>query len=444
MSVSGAQPASVPVGRGPSPGADVRLAAGRLSSVDALRGVAVLAVVAAHAFNHGGSALVGADWFLVLRRVVEQGVLGVPLFFVISGFCIHLPWARQRAAGNRADLRFGPFWARRLRRLYPPYFAALCLSILAVCVAWWLRLGTATVARYAEPVAASIGWDFLAHATMLHGLLLPYDLGAGNPPLWTLAREEYLYLLYFVVLAWRVRFGLRPALAIVWLTGMLVPLLATTAIAASALDPEWQQRVMHPVHPDASALALWIQWCLGMAIAESYCGLISLPAWSRRPWMAALWAGVALVAQGRGWSMLTPVLWGLTFFTLVHSVVSREIVSRERVAPEVVSREAVAQETGGQSTRGRVGWLARIGLVSYSVYLIHSPLIGGLNQLELASGVPAAWLRHPAYHLVVWVLLIAACAAAGHVFFLTVERWFLNAPRQAPLPFRGGPGGRPA
>src|SRR5262245_59628731 len=85
----------------------------RLESIDLLRGCAALAVVMDHAFKHGQFAAIDAAWFQGLRAIVHNGVLGVPLFFVISGFCIHLPWARQAASGSTPRIPFRDFWARR-------------------------------------------------------------------------------------------------------------------------------------------------------------------------------------------------------------------------------------------------------------------------------------------------------------------------------------------
>src|SRR5215218_1506288 len=100
----------------------------RLRSVDALRGIAALGVVVYHAVEQGKQALPNNLLAYPLRLVQfisSFGYVGVFLFFVISGFCIHLQWARTRAAGEEPDVRFAPFWKRRLRRLYPPYLIAL-------------------------------------------------------------------------------------------------------------------------------------------------------------------------------------------------------------------------------------------------------------------------------------------------------------------------------
>ena len=102
----------------------------RLRGIDALRGVAALGVVLFHAVDQSKNALPNNLFDYPVRLVQSAssfGYIGVFLFFVISGFCIHLQWARAKAAGTEPDIRFGSFWKRRIRRLYPPYVLALLL-----------------------------------------------------------------------------------------------------------------------------------------------------------------------------------------------------------------------------------------------------------------------------------------------------------------------------
>src|SRR4030095_7476129 len=102
----------------------------RLRSIDALRGIAAMGVVLYHAIEQSGKIL--PDNFLryavkLVQLVSSFGYIGVFLFFVISGFCIHLQWARAHAAGVQTTIPFGAFWKRRIRRLYPPYIIGLGL-----------------------------------------------------------------------------------------------------------------------------------------------------------------------------------------------------------------------------------------------------------------------------------------------------------------------------
>ena len=104
---------------------------GRMLTLDAMRGGAALAVVTYHALGVAPrTAVTGWEAWLpqIASYVVHFAFAGIYLFFVISGFCIHLFWAKGRAAGvQEPAINFFTFWKRRVRRLYPPYFAALAL-----------------------------------------------------------------------------------------------------------------------------------------------------------------------------------------------------------------------------------------------------------------------------------------------------------------------------
>ena len=133
----------------------------RLRGIDALRGVAALGVVLFHAVDQGRNALPNNLFEYPVRLVQfasSFGYIGVFLFFVISGFCIHLQWARAKAAGNEPDIRFGSFWKRRIRRLYPPYVLALLLYLLLTAYTVGLDL------------THFLFYDIGMHLLMLHNL----------------------------------------------------------------------------------------------------------------------------------------------------------------------------------------------------------------------------------------------------------------------------------
>src|SRR5262245_9998302 len=105
----------------------------RMLTLDAMRGGASLAVVTYHALGVAPqTAWSGWEGWLpqVTGYVVHFAYAGIYLFFVISGYCIHLFWAKARAAGvQEPQISFFTFWKRRVRRLYPPYFAALAVYL---------------------------------------------------------------------------------------------------------------------------------------------------------------------------------------------------------------------------------------------------------------------------------------------------------------------------
>lgn len=141
----------------------------RLAGLDGLRGAAVAAVVVYHAFGD----------------VLPAGFLGVSLFFALSGFLITRLMLAENDRTGRIDL--AGFWGRRMRRLMPAALAALT-AIGAV----WMFAGWASTSLPGELVASLLygaNWQFLWSAT---------EYGGADPsPLthfWSLAIEEQFYL----------------------------------------------------------------------------------------------------------------------------------------------------------------------------------------------------------------------------------------------------------
>lgn len=364
----------------------------RLLSIDMLRGMAALAVVFHHAINTGATPR--ASWYPPLSAFADYGRMGVPLFFVLSGFCIHYRWASARRKSEQVHIDFFAFWKRRLHRLYPPYLVALVGSMCLVLVAYFLHKQTPYVTIYPEPRLRYIGLDFLAHVTMLHGVIPLFDRAGGNAPFWTLAREEYFYLLYFLLLAVRKKVGPLGSVAGVTVLSMVFPLAFRPFLAE---DSAWWEVI------NSSAITLWSQWCLGFLAVEAYFGLVTLPAWTRSLWLTPIWVAVAIGVNTFAPIVLGPLAWGMVFFTLLNGLVHREHT--------------------GAFTPGRAGrWFAGVGVFSYSIYLVHHPVRGIVKQV----------LEHVIEHASLPLFL--ACAAtvlvagywAGKVFFLLVERRFLN------------------
>src|SRR6185437_2852609 len=100
----------------------------RYHSLDFWRGIACLSVAAFHSIDYvaenpahvHGNAL-SHQIFVLLA----QGWAGVPLFFVISGYCI----AAACESGMEKGLTTKKYFFRRFRRIYPPYWILLLLLI---------------------------------------------------------------------------------------------------------------------------------------------------------------------------------------------------------------------------------------------------------------------------------------------------------------------------
>ena len=318
-------------------------------TLDAMRGGAALMVVTYHALGVAPlTAPGGWEWWLpqVTGYVVHFAFAGIYLFFVISGFCIHLFWAKARAAGvHKPVINFFSFWKRRVRRLYPPYFAALALYLLYLA--------------YKTPVQVTgfYLWDVVLHLFMLHNLD-PRTAYTINGAFWTLAIEEQLYLAYFLLLFLRIRYGWTKTLLLCF-SARVVWLIMGHAVSASL-------GIHIPV--TEAAATNWFIWALGALSVEAALGLIKLPAWCFKISVAGLALGCAMgLAQvlpmldqigwvhDVGWIVMHP-MWGLGFFVLVNYAVAAE--QRWRAKSTNIPRLIPA--------------LASIGLISYSLYLTHS------------------------------------------------------------------------
>lgn len=381
----------------------------RLRSIDFLRGFAALAVVLTHVVSSHSNALRQArlehPWLGLVGDILGYGREGVPLFFVISGFCIHLRWARDNARAAplvAPSVPLWSFWKRRLHRLYPPYLAALVFSMAVA----WLQWKTSGRPELSLPSNRGMALDFAIHVPMLHGLSALFDEKGGNNVFWTLAREEYFYLAYFPLLWLRRRTGVIPTIWIVALIGAVVPLGAQVLAGSTQPEPAW----LYPFNVHNSAVALWIQWCLGMIAVEAFCLKRDLPAWSRSlPFMLA-WLALGIAGRElKVWPYLAHVAWGMAFWTLLNAVVHAEQAGRWREGP-------------------LVRWLCWVGAFSYSLYLVHRPFLIVWRKIELIVLGKLGLLpleSRPWMLLLEWLVSFALCYAAGRIFYALIERHFV-------------------
>lgn len=95
--------------------------------IDGVRAVAVGSVVLLHYWEFYGS---DKNWFL--NRLFDMGGHGVDLFFIVSGFCLAYPILRTVRAGGEYAFSPSLFYAKRIVRILPPYYAILALLAIAL------------------------------------------------------------------------------------------------------------------------------------------------------------------------------------------------------------------------------------------------------------------------------------------------------------------------
>ena len=97
----------------------------RLEWIDGLRGIAVAVVIVFHAGVWGGIPNTNR-----LMHFLVYGRLGVDLFLVLSGFCLYYPLVKQ-GDGTTKSLNLKEYAHRRIRRIIPPFYAAMLCMVIA-------------------------------------------------------------------------------------------------------------------------------------------------------------------------------------------------------------------------------------------------------------------------------------------------------------------------
>jgi peptidoglycan/LPS O-acetylase OafA/YrhL len=302
--------------------------------LDVLRAVAILLVfgfhyagnlipaftaTATHASNSGFEGTIDS---LVLH-LMPLGACGVPLFFVISGFCIHLSVLRRRGAFQAGD-----FYWRRFLRIYPAYFIALVIFSL---------LGLFKILNSLNLKM------FLAHLFLVHNFFDYHVLMSINAAFWSLAVECQFYLLYPLVLLAPGKSGLK-----LWL--FFTILICILEQGLCSVSPGFTHFTQDQFCLGRT-LGTWCDWILGACLAEAYVKRERF--FQRRVfWIVA---SSALFVVGHNFPFIFEFRFLLdSFFCAVlleiYLASSKPLARIERL-------------------------LVPVGLISYSIYLWHQPLI---------------------------------------------------------------------
>jgi peptidoglycan/LPS O-acetylase OafA/YrhL len=303
--------------------------------------------------------------------------------------------ARKYRESGQAHLNWRDFWRRRIHRLYPPY-----LIILLITMSLWIYLYASGGANiYPSRSKIWLALDFVSHVLMLHGFHPALDQGGGNAVYWTLAREEYLYLMYAgILLYWRRKFGLGKSLVLVLAFGVIS--FAVTAPLVPAGSP-WRMTVVH------SPIYLWIQWTLGMVAVEAHYGIVKLPKWCYFLALVPVWLAAGYLATFY-LPTFAAAAWGMAFFTLLNYCVKRE---SEGQWPEWFAFR----------------WLFSVGVISYSLYLVHAVVAAGI--LRITPGLTGLG---PVVSTLVALGIALCCVVAGKIYYEAIEKHFLNSSSTAP------------
>ncbi|MGE8161435.1 acyltransferase family protein [Paraburkholderia sp. NPDC080076] len=350
--------------------------AGKEHVIDAMRGFAALLVAYFHcrqvewvgmqAFHQSvGHAFSLNSIAAYLTFPIAWGSAGVPIFFVISGYCIHRGGA-LRLAGNPAyRLDTGNFWVRRFARIYPVLLAALVLTFALD----WFSLQLPPVSHKIREIGLQA---FLVNLFSLQGVA--GKTFGSNGALWTLSLEVQFYAIYPLLFALRRRIGMTSVLAIVAVINV---------VSAYVLER----------HDIQFFTSYWFSWTLGAWIADARAR--RAPQARSSVWLYALAAGfVALGCAAFHFGQYGAFqLWAIGFAFYLYKALERGNADR------------------GPAFGTRL--LGRFGDFSFSLYLIHLPIFVLLSSLLFRSSLQMSIWPSFGYMLV--------AVPVAYVFYRLVE-----------------------
>lgn len=350
--------------------------------IDGLRFLAIFLVVLHHHHYVLRSQLAAIDsdnllWWAYLQ-LAKAGGLGVPLFFVISGIVLGLPFARARLADGEA-VSVKRYFLRRLRRLEPPYVINLTILFVLAVVS-----GGVDVLQERLP-------NYLASVFYLHNVV--YDeWSLVNFVAWSLEVEAQFYLL-------------APLLAVCFFAAVKPQTRALILCAAAlVMSMIYAANLEGPFRYTHSILALGQYFLSGFLIADL---MVNDRLRGKQPLaiydLFAVLALIVAICFDRGWPDPALHAMGVVPLTIFFLCVFR-----------------------GRALLAVLQWppIFTIGGMCYTIYLYHFWIIAAPFR---ALGI-GDWSLTPAGVLALDLIMISFVFLVSSVLFVFFERPFMNRP----------------
>lgn len=340
----------------------------RYAFVDALRGVAAVAVLLAHLTNNEISKQTLAHSLPhIIKEFCYEGNFGVQVFFVLSGFVIALSLSQAPLTWKRAV----NFILRRQIRLDPPYYVAMLLMIA---------------------LHAAFGRGFPTLKTTALNLIYAHNL-VGAPQVlgvaWTLCLEIQFYIAFLLILALDRCWGRAQeapvsglAITVVWVTGLI-----SCFLVQIGTPPQLYALGSHS----------WFYFAAG-----------ALGFWCWRGW-APTWT-LGLLFLG----MTASALW--SFFMREASFVSASFEGIETGIVTALLLFIVGQRGKLETiSLGRIG--QGLGRISYSLYLTHA-----ITVEVVMWTTRAIWGATPMGAVSGFIIALPLAIAVAAGFYLAIEK----------------------
>ena len=362
-----------------------------LPALTSLRFFAATAVVLFHAER---GALANAPQFVI--DLVHNGYQAVPFFFVLSGFILTYVYAGHDGYDGMQATP-GVFWGARFARIYPAYALAFLVEL-----PW--HVYTTFASRITTVPTFIVG--MLTVPTMTQAWISHEVNVSWNPPAWSLCAEALFYLLFPWLLGRVSRTSVARSLglsclvlvlmALVWGLG---PFRSTGGPLGETSINAWERFPPFHLPPFLLGVALGRVYLYGGCVSDrarsglSFVGLVGvigicgfssmLPGWMRDEVVMAPLFGLVIfgLARNQGW------------------------------LPGLLSNR----------------WLVLLGDSSYSIYILHMPLLAWWLWLLRQGLAP----RDPLVGLTMFVALVITASVATFWWIETpVRRWLVDRLRR--------------
>ncbi|MBK8293953.1 MAG: acyltransferase [Solirubrobacterales bacterium] len=350
-----------------------------------------------------------SPWY---KQLFAQLDIGVPFFFLLSGFLLYRPMLAARVSGLPKQKR-SAYTRNRFFRIMPAYWVVLTVAAIvpgfygAFTGHWWVYYGLLQSFPVYTP----------------EGLCAVNPFRCGFPPAWSLSVEIlfYISLPFFAA-------GMAKLTSLIgkrhWIPIELTVLAAISAVSLylqSSLAITDLERWLF-----FSPLGRGYWFALGMGLAVA-----SVWAWQqpREPkvvrfiaahsglwWLIgiAIYAFTAIVILDPGPSLAAPIIPQKQYLA---SVIAFGIVPFLVLLPAIFGSE----QDGFVRRTLRHPTLVWLGLISYGIFLWHFPVMMALIDIGVDDWVP--WARYPTLAICTFLVTICFAAASFYLLERPLMRW---------------------
>ncbi len=348
----------------------------RIPYLDGLRAYSILLVLFGHTIT--SNSWLESKWYL--KIFVANPLLGVRVFFVLSGFLITTLLLNEQYATGRISIR-GFYW-RRIARIFPAFYL------------YFAVIGVLTAFHVMQVPAAS----FYAAGTYTWNFFCLQPCGNGDPTglfghMWTLSTEEQFYLIWPSLLVF---LGGRWTQRLALVGVVLFPLIRFGAFFMLPLGVQRDEILLHT----GQDMILW--GCLGAFALRS--SLLNRLLTCRFRFFNPLVCG--LVVFGLGGLIVAHLLAGFSYYMFP----TLECIATLLLVFWLLSGE------GGLLRRLLETWpVVQLGLISYSLYIWQQPF---------TSWPKMSWLSFPWNVLLPVAMAILSYRLVEVPLRKLIRRWF--------------------